>query len=224
MAIGHQTEAPDGRAQQHDQDTAQQMQDKAQEAAQKAQQQAQQVAGQARDRIRGQFDQRSTHAGEQIAAQAGDIRTVAQQLREQGKDTPAQLADRAAQQTEQVASYLRDADADRMIGDAEAFARRRPWAVVAGGIALGFAMSRFLKASSSQRYQQSMPQRQMPTPPPMLPPPGATTVAPTPPASGIPTTAPIPSAPAAAPAGGYATGTAAGGDGDGDGRRSGTDW
>ena len=148
MAIGQQTSAPEG-------STTEQARQKAQDVKQQAQHQAQKAAVQARERMRTQVDQRSTQAGEQVAGQAGDLRTVADQLREQGKDRPAQLADRAAQQTERVASYLRDSDADRMLGDAEDVARSNPWAVVAGGIALGFAASRFLKASSSERYQQS---------------------------------------------------------------------
>jgi hypothetical protein len=131
------------------------VQQKVQEAGRQAQEQAQQVAGQARDRIRGQVDQRSTEAGEQIASQASDIRTVADQLRDQGKDKPAQLAEQAAKHTERVGSYLKAADADRILNDAEDFARQRPWAVVAGGIALGVAASRFLKASSSGRYQNA---------------------------------------------------------------------
>ena len=165
MAIGQQTSAPEGSA-------TEQAQQKAQEVKQQAQQQARQVAGQARDRIRGQVDDRSTQAGHQLSGQAEDIRTVAQQLREQGKDKPAQLVDQAAQQTDRVASYLRDSDADRMLNDAEDFARRNPWAVVAGGIALGFAVSRFLKASGSERYERWDAQRRynVPPPPPPLPP------------------------------------------------------
>lgn len=147
MAIGEQTRAPNRSA-------GEQAQQKAQQVAQQAQQQAQNAAGQARDRVRGQVDQRSTQAGEQISSQAGDIRTVAQQLREQGKDKPAQIAEQAAQRTEQIGSYLKQSDADRILGDAEDFARRRPWAVAAGGIAIGVAASRLLKASSAGRYQQ----------------------------------------------------------------------
>lgn len=147
-----------------------QAQQKVQEAGRQAQQQAQQAAGKARDRVRGQVDQRSTQAGEQITGQASDIRTVAEQLREQGKDKPAQLADTAAQHTERVGSYLKEADSDRILSDAENFARQRPWAVVAGGIALGLAASRFVKASSAGRYQQSAPQLAPGTPPsPMAP-------------------------------------------------------
>jgi ElaB/YqjD/DUF883 family membrane-anchored ribosome-binding protein len=143
-------------------DVAGQAQEKAQELAGQAGEQAKQAAGQAKDRLREQVDQRSTQAGEQVASQAGDIRSVAEQLREQGKDKPAQMAEQAADKVESVGSYLRDSDADRILGDVEDFARQRPWAVIAGGIAIGFAASRFLKASSSDRYYSRSPQYGLP--------------------------------------------------------------
>ena len=130
-----------------------QAQDKAQEVAGQAKEQAQQKAGQAKEQLRTQVDQRSTQAGEQVNQQASDIRTVAEQLREQGKDKPAQIVEQAADRAERVGSYLQQSDADRILSDVEDFARQKPWAVIAGGIALGFAASRFLKASGSERYQ-----------------------------------------------------------------------
>jgi ElaB/YqjD/DUF883 family membrane-anchored ribosome-binding protein len=189
VAIGQQTGASDGgaagQAQQVAQDAAGQAQQKAQDAARQAQEQAKNVAGQARERMRSQIDQRTTDAGEQISSQAGDIRTVAEQLRGQGKDKPAQLAEQAADRVERVASYMTESDADRMLRDAESFARQRPWAVIAGGMALGMALSRFLKASSVERYA-SVEQR--PTTPAQLP---ATTtpgdLAPVAPPAGRPT-------------------------------------
>ena len=75
-------------------------------------------------------------------------------LREQGKDQPAKLADQAADRAERLGSYLEESDADRILGDVEDFGRRQPWAVIAGGIAVGLVASRFLKASSSRRYEQ----------------------------------------------------------------------
>ena len=153
MAIGQDIGAADGSP--SDGSATEQAQQKVQDVGRQAQQQAQQAAGQAKDRVRGQVDRRSTQVGEQIATQASDIRTVAEGLREQGKDKPAQLAERAAQHTERVGAYLKESDSDRILGDAENFARQRPWAVVAGGIALGMAASRFLKASSAGRYGQS---------------------------------------------------------------------
>ena len=145
-----------GQAQAKAQEVAAQTQEKAQQAVDQARQQAQQVKGKASGRMREQVDQRSTQAGEQVKSQAGDMRTVAQGLREQGKDQPAKLVEQAADRGERLGSYLQESDADRILNDVEDFARSRPWAVVAGGIALGFAASRFLKASSSDRYNQSM--------------------------------------------------------------------
>ena len=131
---------------------AAQAQQKAQEVAGQAKEQAQQAAGQAKSQLRTQVDQRSTQAGEQVSSTASDVRSVSETLREQGKEKPAELADKAATQIDKVGSYLTGSDADRILHDVEDFARQRPWAVIAGGMALGFAASRFLKASSSERY------------------------------------------------------------------------
>ncbi len=133
-----------------------QAQQKAQEVAGQAQEKAQQATGQAKDKAREQVDQRSTQAGEQVKTTADDIRTVGQQLREQGKEQPAKIAEQAADRAERLGGYLQDSDADRIIRDIEDFGRRQPLAVAAAGLALGFAASRFLKASSSQRYQSSV--------------------------------------------------------------------
>jgi hypothetical protein len=132
----------------------QQVADKAQEVACQAQEKVGEAAQQAKGQLRTQLDQRSTQAGEQVTGTASDIRSVADQLREQGKDQPAKLAEQAADRAERLGSYLTESDPDRLLHDIEDLARRQPWAVVAGGIALGFAASRLLKASSSDRYQQ----------------------------------------------------------------------
>jgi hypothetical protein len=99
---------------------------------------------------------------------------VGEELRKQGKDTPAKLADRAAEQTERVGSYLEERGPDEMLEDVEDFGRQRPWAVLAGGMAVGILAARFLKASSRNRYQQrsgmgtaspaQVPQRTTPEP------------------------------------------------------------
>jgi hypothetical protein len=126
----------------------------AQEAAGQAQEKAQQAAGQAMQQARRQVDQGSTQAGERLSTTASDMRSVAQQLREQGKDQPAKMADQAADRAERLGGYLKEADADRILADLEDFGRRQPLAVMFGGLAIGFAASRFLKASSQQRYEQ----------------------------------------------------------------------
>ena len=121
-----------------------------------AKEKAQAAAGEAKEKagsqLRSQVDQRSTEAGHRVGGLASDVRAVGESLREQGKDQPARLADQAADRAERFGSYLQESDADRILRDVEQIGRRQPWAVVAGGLALGFVASRFLKASSEQRY------------------------------------------------------------------------
>ncbi|HEX6153092.1 MAG TPA: hypothetical protein VFZ19_06165 [Solirubrobacterales bacterium] len=183
-------------------------QEKAQDVAGQAQEKAHEVAGKAQEGIRQQIDDRSTQAGEQVSSTAQDLRSVGEELRKQGKDTPAKLADRAAEQTEKVGSYLKDNGPDKMLEDVEDFGRQRPWAVLAGGLVVGVAAARFLKASSRGRYQQrngGRPAAQVPqttprrsavepvvSPPPPTAQPGA-------PAPGIGGTVPAPNSAPATP-------------------------
>jgi gas vesicle protein len=182
-----------------------QAQEKAQEVREKAGEQVRNASGQARDRVRSQVDERSTQVGQQVSTQAGDLRTVADQLREQGKDSPARMVEQVADHAERAGSWLTESDADRILGDVEDFARSNPLAVAAGGLALGFAASRVLKASSSRRYEQrgtagELPRagqttagRTVPTPPA-----GAGRTVPTPPAgAGLETPVTAPPTPAA---------------------------
>jgi hypothetical protein len=123
-----------------------------------AKEKAQEAAGQAKEKagsqLRSQVDQRSTDAGHRVGGLASDVRAVGESLRERGKDQPAKLAEQAADRAERLGSYLEGSDADRILGDVEDFGRRRPWAVIAGGVAVGLVASRFLKASSIDRYEK----------------------------------------------------------------------
>jgi hypothetical protein len=131
-------------------------QDKAKEAAAQAQDKAREAADHARGRVCDQLDQRSTQLGERVGSSVSDARSVAEQLRNQGKQTPARYVEQAADQAERLGGYLRESDGDRLLNDVEDFARRNTWAVALGGLAIGFAASRLLKASSSERYRSSL--------------------------------------------------------------------
>src|SRR4051794_20788707 len=135
-------------------ETATDVREQAQEKAQQAQEKVQDVASNATGQARTQIDQRSTEMGERVNSTADDIRSVGQQLREQGKDQPARIAEQAAGHVERAGSWLRDSDSNQLVSDVEDFGRKQPWAFALGGLALGVAASRFLKASSTQRYQQ----------------------------------------------------------------------
>jgi hypothetical protein len=132
---------------------------KAHEAAGQAQEKAHQAAGQARNRVRDEVNTRSTQAGQQAETVASDVRSVSEHLRSEGKDKPAELADKAAARVAELGDYLKRSDGDAILRDVERFGRDKPWAVMAGGVMLGIAASRFLKASSSRRYheQESSP-------------------------------------------------------------------
>jgi uncharacterized protein YjbJ (UPF0337 family) len=128
-------------------------------AAEEVQEKAQQTAGQLQDRIREQIDQRSSQVASQVSDQASDLRSVGESLRDQGKDGPAKAADRLADYAGKLGGYLDEKDSHALLSDAEDFGRRQPLALAAAGLALGFAASRFLKASSGRRYQGAAPAR-----------------------------------------------------------------
>lgn len=135
------------------QDESSEAREKAQEVAGQAQEKAHEAASQAQDMLREQVDQRSTQAGEKVSGTAHDLRSVGEELRNQGKETPAKLADQGAERIERMGSYLSESDADTLLADLEDFGRRQPLAVLAGGLVVGMAAARFLKASSGSRYR-----------------------------------------------------------------------
>ncbi len=156
------------------QEVAGQAQEKMQQASGQAQEKAQEAAGKAQEMLREQVDQRSKQAGGKVTETAEDLRSVGKELRTQGKDTPARLADNVAERTERLGSYLTESDADSLLSDVEDFGRRQPLAVLAGGLVVGIAAARFLKASSRSRYQGRAgfdgstrePSTPLPVPPP----------------------------------------------------------
>ena len=132
--------------------TKAEMQERTEQAKDQAKEKAQEVGSRAQSAIREQVDTRSTEAGHKVTATAGDIGAVGDELRKQGREAPARFAEQAAARGERLGRYLQESDADRILVDVENFGRRQPMAVLAGGLLLGFAAARFLKASSRDRY------------------------------------------------------------------------
>jgi hypothetical protein len=103
--------------------------------------------------IRSQVDERSTQFGEQLQGAVQALRQAEQSMEQEG--TPgSQLVDRAATQVERTARYLSQSDGRRILNDFEGFGRRNPWALIGSGIVLGLVGARFLKASSSRRFDE----------------------------------------------------------------------
>jgi hypothetical protein len=124
------------------------------QAGVQAQEKAQEVADRARSRAREQIDQRSTQAGEQLSSIVQAIRKSGDELRSQDQQAPARAVDRVSEQAERLSGYLKESDADRILRDVEDLARRQPWALAAGAFVVGLLGSRFVKASSSRRYEE----------------------------------------------------------------------
>ena len=90
---------------------------------------------------------------DQIVAVGGALRSGANDLRNKGKDSQASFVEQGADKIEQLAERIRVSDAEQLLSDAEAYARRRPMLVTVAGIAAGFGIARMLKASSDSRYR-----------------------------------------------------------------------
>jgi ElaB/YqjD/DUF883 family membrane-anchored ribosome-binding protein/ribosome-associated toxin RatA of RatAB toxin-antitoxin module len=127
---------------------------KAQEVVSQAKEQVHEKAGQvkgtAMDRLRGQLDSQSTRLGEQVTPFAQALRESGTHLGEEGQSQGAQAAHSAADQAERLAGYLKESDSNRILGDVEDFARRRPWLTGAIGLAIGFVAARFVKATADR--------------------------------------------------------------------------
>ena len=131
--------------------------DKGEEFVSSAQEQvsakAHELGGEASSQVREQLDQRSTQAGEQLQSIGKTLQSGANQLRSEGRDVPARVVEEVARRADDVGGYLQSAEADRILGDIEGFARRRPWLTAGVGALAGFLASRFVKASGSRRYE-----------------------------------------------------------------------
>lgn len=141
---------------------AEQAREKLEEGATVVQEKAQELKGSAGQRIRQELDVRSTDAGSKLQGTAVALRRSTEQLRQQGDVESAKAMSFVADRADRLGEYLTAANADRVLRDVEAFARRQPWVAALGGTAVGFLASRFLKASSSARYHGTSTQPGLP--------------------------------------------------------------
>jgi ElaB/YqjD/DUF883 family membrane-anchored ribosome-binding protein len=111
------------------------------------------LKGDAAFQVREQIEQRSTQAGEQVQAVGQALRSGVEQLRTEGKGASADVVDKLAKKADDLGDYLQSATPDRILGDIEDFARRRPWLMAGAAAVAGFMTSRFVKASSDRRYE-----------------------------------------------------------------------
>jgi ElaB/YqjD/DUF883 family membrane-anchored ribosome-binding protein len=124
--------------------------EKAREVAGQAKEHAQAAAGQAKDKATAQVDERTTQVGQQVGAHAESLDGVAQELRRQGKEGPAKVAEQAGQRVKDVGEYLQQSDGESLVQTAQDVAREHPAAAAAVAAAAGFAAGRVIKASGGE--------------------------------------------------------------------------
>jgi len=111
---------------------------------------------QARDQATSSLADSRRQAAEQVGGIASALHSAGQHLRGEQQERIAGLADGFADQVDQVASYLRDADLQRLARDVESLARRQPAIVFGAAFAIGLLGARFLKSSEGrpQRFDR----------------------------------------------------------------------
>jgi hypothetical protein len=111
------------------------------------------VQSQVGNQVTSQIGARASQAGQQVGAVSTALHTTTDQLRQQGQEGTARIVEQAAAKGDELSSYLANSDPSQILSDVEDFCRQQPWVAVACGVALGLLGARFLKSSSSRRYE-----------------------------------------------------------------------
>jgi molecular chaperone GrpE (heat shock protein) len=120
---------------------------------------AKQMLGETVDEAKGQVkstlsDQKGK-AAENFNQVASVLRRTSQELSANENQTFAHYAEAAADQVERFSGYLKNHEVDELVNDLRDVARRQPEMFVAGALAAGFLIGRFLKSSGSQKVSGS---------------------------------------------------------------------
>jgi hypothetical protein len=122
--------------------------DIAQQAGTRVREQASQVAGQAQEHAQAFLSGQKEVAADHIEGVAKVLHDTVDQLRQRSPGAVTDYAERAVGSLDSVANALREQDLGALVGQVEDFARRQPVLFLAGSVAIGFALARFLKSSS----------------------------------------------------------------------------
>jgi len=135
---------------------------------------AQAAIASAKEHGSAQFEQYRDTAAEQIETLAQSAQSAAEQL--QGSDTLglSHYVTDIAQNMTSLASNLRGKSVDELLQQAGKLARDNPALFITGSVALGFGLSRFLRASSSAQDSSATSDSTSTTASPVAPPPAAT--------------------------------------------------
>lgn len=102
----------------------------------------------ARDRVLSEAENQRHTASRAVGDSAKALERAAESLNEQGQRTLAQTTTSLASGLTEFAQKLEHSNADELVQEASRLARENPTLFILGGVGVGLALSRFLKASS----------------------------------------------------------------------------
>lgn len=100
--------------------------------------------------VRDIVEEQRSRAASQLGGMADALHKSARDLEQENK-TMAKYTDMAAERLDDVARYLRQANWNDMMREAESFARRQPYWFIGGAVAAGFLAARFVKSAPSMK-------------------------------------------------------------------------
>src|SRR5690606_35517026 len=130
------------------------------QAGERVREEGSRIAGEAQKQARAFLAEQKEVAARHIGDIAGVLHETVDQLRQRSPGAVSDYAERAAQGLDSFAAALRDQDVQSLIGSVQDFARRQPALFMAGSVALGFGLARFLKSSSAAGNGQGARARQ----------------------------------------------------------------
>ena len=141
--------------------------EQAREVAEEAKQQGRDLFHEARGTVRRQ-------AGDQKDRAAGQLRSVADELRSMHEGRGGQngaaseLVQQASEQTDRLAAWLDSREPADILDEVRTFARRRPGAFLFGCLAAGFVVGRLVKGAASAGSSSARTSQYPTYPPPPL--------------------------------------------------------
>lgn len=120
----------------------------AQQLGQQARDEARKLTREASERGTQMLEERKGWITGEVDAVAHALHRSADQLGADGSKA-AQYADWAAGALDRVSEHLHQKDVKSLLRETQEFARREPGLVIGGALALGFALTRFLKSSEA---------------------------------------------------------------------------
>jgi gas vesicle protein len=131
---------------------------------------AQSAARQVQEAGRDFVHEQKQNLAHKVDEYAGAVRATAERLRDDEGNVLATPAQKAAEQLEQMSSYLREKEPADFLDDLESFARRKPEVVFGALFAVGLAAARFFKASRRRPRRAELREPVGDAPSPAFPP------------------------------------------------------